>query len=210
MNTESRGAWQPDTDADYGQVLVRHLLTKYRLFLFGAMVLGSIGAVIVSLFLPPQYNSKATIIVSKGGGSASSLLGGFSFLGGGNSALENEIEVLASREIAQEVIAELGLQVEVIDFASPDLTHNRILSILALGPKNAGPRNQIYSRLRIKDVEVNPDMLQEVKFDLTGTGSGWQAKGKTGADGEPVAIGHYTFTPVFGAGHQPGRRRAAA
>ncbi len=132
MSTESRGSWQPETDADYGQVLVRHLLTKYRLVLLGALVLGGIAAIIVSLFLPPQYSSKATIMVDKGGGSASSLLGGFSFLGGGNSALEKEIQVLESREIAKEVIDELGLQVEVIDFASPDMTHNRIFSKLFL------------------------------------------------------------------------------
>lgn len=205
MSMESRGSWQPETDADYGQVLVRHLLTKYRFMLLYALALGGIAAIVVSLFLPPQYSSKATIIVDKGGGSASSLLGGFSFLGGGNSALENEIQVLESREIAKEVIDELGLQVEVIDFASPDMTHNRILSKLFLGPKNIGPRNQIYSRLRIKDVEVDPDMLQEAKFDLIGTASGWKAKGKTGADGEPLELGQFRFTPVFGAGHKPGQ-----
>jgi tyrosine-protein kinase Etk/Wzc len=202
----SGAAWQPEADHDYGQALLRHFVWRIRYLLLGGFMAAAVLALLISLWMRASYNASALIMVDKKGGanasfgSAASLLG----LGGGDSALENEIQVIKSRSLAQDVVRGLSLDADIYDPRNPDAPLGRI-DRLVRRHRNL-TRQELYSRLTVTDVVVNPDRLTKKKVWLTGVKDGWSCEGKRGKDGEAVDLGALKFTPHFGRAHKPGMR----
>ncbi|MBA4356018.1 MAG: hypothetical protein C0409_15145, partial [Novosphingobium sp.] len=158
MAESERAGWQPETDVDYGQRLVGFLLLKHKALMLGLALFAAITAFVISLFLPANYRSDGSIVVDKGISASSSLLSGLMGpMGGGNTALESEKQVLISREIARQVMDELGLRIRIVDPLSPDAPGNRLLKYLHLRKKPKFSREELYSKLRLENVQINPE-----------------------------------------------------
>ena len=204
MAVENRGDWRPENDPGFAQMLLRYLIRRGRWIMLGGFVLGGVIAVFFSLLMKPLYSSSATILVDKGTAS-SSLLSRVPLLGGGTSAaLENEIQIIRSREIALDVIDELGLQVEVFDPHRPDTTMNKIKRLLRLSKPSEFTREEQFSRFKALNVDVHPDVLKSVELSITGMAGGdWRASdGASGSAGQEFRSKRIAFTPDFGTAHQ--------
>lgn len=207
MAEPGRAGWQPETDVDYGQRLVGFMLLKHRGLLLVGAIVASIIAFTVSIFMPPSYRSDGSIVVDKALSSQSSLLTGIlSPMGGANTQLESEKQVLVSREIARQVIDELGLQIEVVDSRAPESPQNRILKYLHLARKNRFTREEIYNKLHLTNVQVNPDLQTKAEYELKTTADGAVSiGGKKFQPGQTVELSAASFKPVFGPAHIPGQ-----
>lgn len=205
MNKAGNTGWEPEADPEYGQRLIPYLVKRYRWLLAGGIVLGGLVFGVVSLFTAPSYSTLGTLHVTKNTAS-SSLLSGLPMLGGAESTLADEIQILKSREIGWEVIDELGLQVRVYDPRAADAPLERIKRRF-FTPSAAITRDEMYSRLTIRDVDVSPNMLGSKQAWLSADVEGnWQFNEKSGGAGEVVSGATYSFHPVFGTAHSTGER----
>lgn len=196
--------WEPEADPEYGQRLIPYLIVRYRWLLLGGLFLGALLFGVVSLFAPPSYSTRGTLHVTKGS-AAANLLKGVPFVGS-SSPLEDEIQILRSREIGQKVIDELGLQVDVYDPKSADAPLQRILRKVRPGG-DYGSREQQYTRLTVRNVAVSPDMLSSKRRWISADADGnWTSRAKHGAAGEALETNSYTLLPVFGSAHRAGDR----
>jgi uncharacterized protein involved in exopolysaccharide biosynthesis len=202
--TEERSSWSPDSDPQYAQRLLPYILRKYWLwFILGALLVGMIAGM-YSLFQRSVYRSYGTIQINSST-SPSSLMSRIPLMGGG-SALEDEMLVVRSREIGMQVIDDLGLHVLVFDPQGPDAPQERIRRRLGIGKRDASRREE-YTRLVISDVNVSEDLLDKKEIWITADGDGnWECGGKSGANGERVELGQFSFVPTFGTGHRAGYR----
>lgn len=206
MAENERAAWQPETDVDYGQRLVWFLLVKYRWLMLGCTLAVAVLAFLVSLNLAATFRADGTIVVDKGLSSTSGLSGLLSPIGGGNTALESEKQVLVSREIAKQVIDELGLRIAIRDPLSPDAPRVRLLRYLHLAGKPKFSREELYNKLQLKDIVVSPELQNKFQLTLKTANSGTIAvNGSRFQPGERVTLDAVSFTPQFGAAHVPGQ-----
>jgi uncharacterized protein involved in exopolysaccharide biosynthesis len=200
MNKAGNTGWKPEADPEYGQRLIPYLAKRYRWLLAGGIVLGGLVFGVVSLFTAPSYSTLGTLHVTKNTAS-SSLLSGLPMLGGAESTLADEIQILKSREIGWEVIDEVGLQVNVYDPHTADAPLERIKRRF-FTPSAAITRDEMYSRLTIRSVDVSPNMLGAkhawISADAEGT---WQFEEQTGSAGDAVSGSTYSFRPIFGTAH---------
>ncbi|MEZ5339055.1 MAG: hypothetical protein R3F46_12460 [bacterium] len=207
MNQEERNRWDHSNDPEYGQRLLGWIFRSHVWQLVASLFVGALVFLIVSLFMPPRFGTSATLMINKSGGGGGGLLSGLSLLGGAPAALSDEILTLISREIGLQVIDELGLQVEIFDPQGPDAPLERIMGRLGRGQSRKQPREEIYSRLRISDVEVSPDMLDSEEMWISADAEGnWKLGELSGANGEAVVGKHISFTPHFGGSHKAGYR----
>ena len=182
MNEASGRGWRPEDDVAYGQRLALHLLWKYRYLLLVVMILGGLAGATIALILPPVYTSSATILVEKAGA------GGFNlpdlpYLSGTTAPLDTEMQILASRHLAQQVIDELGLHIEVIDKQVPDAALNRIRYFLGIPKSSPYTRQQQYSRVRFEDIDIDEDLLVPVKLLMRADEAGnWRIRSLSGTD----------------------------
>ena len=207
MKQETRIKWDHSNDPEYGQRLLAWIFRSNIWILFAALILGASVFGIASLFMPPSFGTSASLIINKGGGGGASLLSGLSLLGGSPAELSDEILTIESREIGLQVIDELGLQVDIYDPQSPDAALERVRGKLGQGSNRNQTREEIYSRLRINDVNVSEDMLETEEMWISADAEGnWKLGDKSGANGEPVIGKHISFTPHFGGSHRAGYR----
>ncbi|MCB1218354.1 hypothetical protein KDL44_13270 [bacterium] len=207
MKQEERNRWDHSNDPEYGQRLLGWIFRSHVWQLVASLFLGALVFLIASLFMPPRFGTSATLMVNKGGGGGASLLSGLSLLGGAPAALSDEILTLISREIGWQVIDELGLQVDIFDPQGPDAPKERVMGRLGRGQSQKQPREEIYSRLRLSDVQVSPDMLNTQEMWISADADGnWKLGDQSGANGEPVVGKHISFTPHFGGSHKAGYR----
>ncbi|MCB1188056.1 hypothetical protein KDL29_12900 [bacterium] len=207
MSQEERRKWDHSNDPEYGQRLLGWIFRSHIWLLACSTVIGALVFLTASLFMPPRYGTSATIAVNKGGGGGSSLLSGLSLLGGAPAALNDEILTLSSREIGWQVIDELGLQVDIYDPQGPEAPMERVMGKFGRGTSAKQPRQDIYTRITISDVEVNPDMMATQEMWITADADGnWKLDDKSGANGEPVVGKNISFTPHFGGSHKAGYR----
>ena len=205
MNKAVETGWEPEADPEFGQRLIPYLLRRYRWLLAGCIVLGCCAFGIVSLITPAAYSTRGSLHVTKGASTAG-MLSGLSLLNGNNSALWDEVLILKSREIGWPVIEELGLQAEIYDPTCPDASWQRVVARFNRGP-SPYTREQIYTRLTIRDVAVDENVLSKTTGWLSANAAGnWHFKDKSGSAGEAVAGSTYSFTPAFGTAHQAGNR----
>jgi uncharacterized protein involved in exopolysaccharide biosynthesis len=206
MGQSEHAGWQPETDVDYGQRLAGFLLWMHRWWLLGGVMLGGAAVFIISLCVLPSYHADASLIVDKQSTSAALPTGMFATLTGANTALEDEKQVLVSREIAKPVMDELGLRIRIVDSASPDAPLQRLLKYVRLyrGPKRS--REELYSKLTLKDVRVSPELLNKADYVLRTSRDGtWRIGDRKGKVGDRVELREVGFTPVFGTAHVPGQ-----
>lgn len=205
-NREAASAqWRPEDDGDYGRRMLGHLLARHLwLILLGAFV-AAVIFLVVSLGQQRVYSADASMQVDKSAGAAGAGAGGVGALLGTGPDLTGEIEVLRSRQLIEPVIDDLGLQVDVFDMQAPDSSVRSIKQRLhLLGPLQE-TREEQFTRLTVRDVTVDSELLKNQAFILEGTeGGGWKVEGRSGGPGERVVLGHVSFTPVFGPGHKPG------
>ncbi|MBN2083274.1 hypothetical protein JW859_13835 [bacterium] len=205
MNKAVETGWEPEADPEFGQRLIPYLLRRYRWLLAGCIVLGCVGFGIASLVTPAAYSTRGSLHVTKGSSTAS-MLNGLSLLSGNDAGLWDEVLIIKSREIGWPVIEELGLQAEIYDPACPDASWQRVLARFNRSPV-AYTREQVYSRLAIRAVDVDENVLSKTTGWLSADAAGnWRFNGKRGSAGEAVAGSTYTFTPEFGAAHRAGNR----
>ena len=207
MGQSEHAGWQPETDVDYGQRLAGFLLWKHRWWLLGGAILGGAAVFIISLCVLPSYHADASIIVNpQFGATASMPTGMFSPFGGANTALENEKQVLVSREIAKPVMDELGLRIRIVDPVSPDAPLQRLLKYARLFRGAKRSREELYSKLALKDVRVSPELLNKADYVLRTSRDGrWSVGDVKGRAGDRVELREASFTPVFGVAHVPGQ-----
>jgi polysaccharide biosynthesis transport protein len=207
MADNERAGWQPEIDVDYGQRLVGFLLVKYRWLMLGSAVALALVTFFISLYLAPTFRADGTIVVDKALSSSSSLLTGLlSPMGGGNTALESEKQVLVSREIAKQVMDELGLRVAIADPLSPDAARTRLLKYMHLLKRPKFTREELYSKLTLEDVVVNPELQVKAHYTLKTAKSGAVAiGGKRFEPGQRIELGAVSFIPRYGAAHVPGQ-----
>ncbi len=207
MAENERAGWQPETDVDYGQRLVGFLLVKYRWLMLGLAVGLALLTFLISLNLAPTFRSDGTIVVDKALSSSSSLLTGLlSPMGGGNTALESEKQVLVSREIAKQVQDELGLRVAITDPLSPDAARSRLLKYMRLLKRSKFTREEQYSKLVLSNVAVNSELQVKVHYTLRTSKTGAiSVGGKRFEPGQRVELDAVSFTPQFGAAHVAGQ-----
>lgn len=202
MNEEGKAGWDPESDPEYAQRLAPYLVRRFRWLLLCGLIAGGLVFGVVSLFLPSVYSTAGSVQVNKDvstGIRLSSLLGG-----GPSGALQDEILILNSREIGLGVIDDLALQIEVYDPHGADSPWQRMLSKLGAGSLN-GPRRDLYSRLRIEDIEVSEELLKAKELWISADGAGnWRIGDTQGESGSAVEDGRFSFTPVFGNAHQAG------
>jgi uncharacterized protein involved in exopolysaccharide biosynthesis len=207
MAESDRAGWQPETDVDYGQRLVGFLLLKHKWLILGVAFCAGVVAFLISLFMPPTYRSDGSIVIDKALSASSSLLTGMlGPMGGGNTELESEKQVLISRELATQVMDELGLRIEIIDPLSPDAPASRLLRYLHLRKKSKFSREEVYNKLRLEGVEVNSELQNKTDIILhTAKDGSVSIDGKHFAAGQRVETNEVSFTPVFGAAHVQGQ-----
>jgi len=204
MNQAVNADWKPEADAEYGRALIPYLLKRYGWLLLGGLILGGFVFGLASLLAPPVYSTRGILHITKSG-TASGFMGSLAGLGGG-VPLPDERQIIVSREIGWQVIDELGLQVDVYDPKCTDAPWRRVLGKLGLGGVE-GSREEHYSRLVIRDVEVNPDMLGAKRRWITADADGaWRSDQREGGPGERLESTSYGFLPQFGAAHAAGDR----
>jgi len=206
MREDAKASWDPEGDAEYGRRMLSYVLRRYRYWLLAGVFIGGALFGVVSLFLHPLYSTTGTLQLTKGLETPSALSNMPFFAGAATPALKDEMAIMSSREIGLAVVDELGLQVDVEDPHGPDALSTR-MSRFFLRRVGAGTRRARYTKLEIKDVRLDPDMLSKEKLWISGDGSGnWTAAGKRGRAGERVEMPGYSFLPVFGPAHRPGDR----
>lgn len=197
--------WRPEDDGDYGRHLAVHLLRKFKwLMLLGALV-GGIVFGTMALFQPRVYSTTGSIFVDKSAGESQGMLTGLQLLGGNGGSLDNELQILRSRQIAWPVIEQLGLNLEIHDMQAPDSSIRSLQQRFGRVAALRGTREEQFTRLRVRDVHVSPELLSRVAYVIEGTAEGgWRVDNKRGRAGERVVLDHVSFTPSFGPSHEPG------
>jgi uncharacterized protein involved in exopolysaccharide biosynthesis len=203
MNEESYSGWDPVNDPQYVQHLLPFLARKYCWLIVICFLLGGLITGVASLFLTPQYHSAGSIQFA-GGNTPANRLSSI-LMTSWNSELEDKSLTVRSREIGQQVIDELGLQVKVYDLQGPDAPFERLRRVVVRGDRQN--RRDEFTRLTIEDADVSEDLLRAKEIILTADADGnWSALGMSGEAGETLATSAFSFTPVFGPGHRAGNR----
>jgi len=206
MREDAKASWDPEGDAEYGRRMLSYVLRRYRYWLVAGVLIGGVLFGTVSVFLKPVYSTTGTLQLTKGIETPSALSNMPFFAQAATPALKDEMAIMSSREIGLAVIDELGLQVDTEDPNGPDALSTRLAHFF-LPRATPGTRRARYTRLEIKDVRLDPDMLSKETLWISADGSGnWTAGGKSGRAGERVEMPGYSFLPVFGPAHRAGDR----
>jgi len=117
-------------------------LSYWKWFVFSTLICLTIGYIKIKI-TPPIYESGATILIKdeeKGGGSLNELsaIQDLGIVKGGNK-VENEIEILSSRRLIENVVSELKLNVQFLSkegFLENEKYTNPPFKIYFLGNEN--------------------------------------------------------------------------
>jgi capsular polysaccharide biosynthesis protein len=140
------------------------VINKRKFLIVALMVVFTCFAVISTCLQPRLYRASATILPlgSSGGGSLSSMLSEFSFLGGGgggygwgNSASSNLIIILNSRTLAMSVNDELSLQ---------NISSEGLVVVKRVSKDKTAP-TLLFGRIEIKPIKEGPLAITGVSPD---------------------------------------------
>jgi len=149
------------------------LLRHRRILIFSLTILLGVFFVLVALASDPVYQSSGSLQVSSQAGGLGAISEYLSM--GSGSPLVSEVEILRSRTVAQNVIDELGLRLEIRDVTYPNPVTKASMFVLKDGLAR-GLRS-----FRVSDVEFPPSSVDKKYFvTMTGENNGFRVTGPSG------------------------------
>jgi len=139
-------------------------LRHRKWLIFSLTVLLAVFLVIVALASDPFYESKGSLQIASQAGGLSAINEYLSM--GSGSSLTSEVEIFRSRTVAQKVIDDLGLRVEIRDLTYPNPINKAVMFVLSDRLKR-GLRS-----FRVANVEFPPSSIDKEFYVASTDGNG--------------------------------------